>query len=171
MGTVKLFSRNALPDDLASKVSGFLGQRPRVLAWGRTEDGGLVGLRDRLLRVFGDEVVELGWHDILRGGWDGENQSMRWVQMSTGETTRVELVEPGSFPEVFKERVEATFLFQTAIHPKPGKTITISARRNLMDEGARVLWTAHPAPGVKMDEETVAFTEAELGRLRAEYDF
>ncbi len=171
MGAVKLFSRNALPDDLAAKVSGFLGRRPRILAWGRTENGAVVALHDRLVHVVGDDVAELGWHDILRGGWDGESKTMRWVQMSTGETTRVPLVEPGSFPEVFKERVEATFLFQTAIHPKPGKTITISARRNLMDEGARVLWTAHPAAGVKMDEETVAFTEAELGRLRAEYAF
>ena len=171
MGDVKLFSRNALPADAAGHLDATVGRRRQVLAWARTEDGYLIGLRDRLVRIASEEVTELGWHDILRGGWDGESKTMRWVQMSTGETTRVPLVEPGSFPEVFKERVEATFLFQTAIHPRPGKTITISARRNLMDEGARVLWTAHPAAGVKMDEETVAFTEAELGRLRAEYAF
>lgn len=171
MGAVKLFSRNALPADLAGPVTAFLGRRPRILAWGRTEDGGVVALHDRLLRVIGGEVQELGWHDILRGGWDDQGKAMRWVKMSTGEETVVPLVEPGSFPEVFKERVEATFLFQTAIYPKPGKAVTISARRNLMDDGARVLWTAHPARGVRMDDEAIAFTEAELGRLRAEYAF
>lgn len=168
---MKIFSRNALPADVQARVDAHLGRRPRVLAWGRTDDGAVVALHDRLLRVVGDELVELGWHDVLRGGWDDKNGSMRWVKMSTGEEFIVPLVEAGSFPEVFKERVEATFLFQTAIYPRPGKAVTISARRNLMDDDARVLWTAHPGPGVRMDEEAVAFTEAELGRLRAEYAF
>lgn len=168
---MKFFSRSALPADVLARVTAFLGRRPRVLAWGRTDDGAVVALHDRLLQVREDGVTELGWHDILRGGWDDKNRAMRWVQMSTGEEFTVPLVEPGSFPEVFKERVEATFLFQTAIHPQPGKTVTISARRNLMDENARVQWTAHPARGVRMDDETVAFTEKELGRLRAEYAF
>ena len=55
MGAVKLFSRNALPDDLAAKVSGFLGRRPRILAWGRTENGAVVALHDRLVHVVGDD--------------------------------------------------------------------------------------------------------------------
>lgn len=168
---MNFFSRKALPADIQTKVDAHFGRRPRVLAWGRTDDGAVVALHDRLVRIVADDVVELGWHDILRGGWDDKNQAMRWVRMSTGEEVTVPLVEAGSFPEVFKERVEATFLFQTAIYPKPGKAVTISARRNLMDDAARVMWTAHPAPGVRMDEEAVAFTEAELGRLRAEYAF
>ncbi|MDO5534766.1 MAG: hypothetical protein Q4F65_08955 [Propionibacteriaceae bacterium] len=168
---MKLFSRSALPSEYAQRLADHIGRRPRVLAWARTQDGVLVALHDRLVQMVDDDVVGLGWHDILRGGWDDEGKAMRWVQMSTGEESRVPLVEAGSFPEVFKERVESTFLFQTAIYPRPGKAVTISARRNLMDEGARVLWTAHPARGVRMDEETVAFTEAELGRLRAEYAF
>ncbi len=171
MEGVKLFSRNALPAEIQALVEGQMGRRARILAWGLTDDGALVALHDRLLRVAGGSVTELGWHDVLRGGWDDQGRAMRWVQMSTGEKFEVPLVEPGSFPEVFKERVEATFLFQTAIYPRPGKVVTISARRNLMDDSARVLWTAHPAPGVKMDDETIAYTEKELGRLRAEYAF
>ncbi len=171
MGDVKLFSRNALPADAAGHLDATVGRRRQVLAWARTEDGYLIGLRDRLVRIASEEVTELGWHDSLRGGWDDENKTMRWTVMSTGEKVSVPLVEPRSFPEVFKERVEATFLFQTSVYPKPGKTVTISARRNLMDEHSPVLWTAHPAMGVRMDEETIAFTEAELGRLRAEYAF
>lgn len=168
---MKLFSRKALPDDIRELVATRVGRRPRVLAWGRTDDGAVVALHDRMLRVAGGGVSELGWHDVLRGGWDDKARAMRWVRMSTGEETIVPLVEPGSFPEVFKERVEATFLFQTAIYPKPGKAVTISARRNLMDDDVRVLWTAHPALGVLMDEEAMAFTQAELTRLRAEYAF
>lgn len=168
---MKLFSRNALPDDIAGRLADFLGRRPRVLAWGRTPNGALVALHDRLLWVVPDDIVELGWHDVLRGGWDDQNKMMRWVRMSTNEEVTVPLVEAGSFPEVFKERVEATFLFQTAIYPRPGAAVTISARRNLIDDESRVLWTAHPARGVRMDDDAIAFTEAELGRLRAEYTF
>lgn len=168
---MKLFSRNALPADVSAAVTAHLGRRARVLAWGRTADGAVVALHDRLLHVVDGSVNELGWHDVLRGGWDDANQMMRWVRMSTGEETTVPLVEAGSFPEVFKERVETTFLFQTAVYPRPGAAVTISARRNLMDGETPVLWTAHPARGVRMDDDAIAFVEAELGRLRAEYTF
>lgn len=168
---MNLFSRNALPADAQTRLAEHLGGRPRVLAWASTDDGALVALRDRLVRVGPAEVVELGWHDILTGGWDDAGKTMHWTQMSTGERSVVPLVEPHSFPEVFKERVESTFLFQQVIHPREGKAVTISARRNLMDDSERVLWTAHPARGVRMDEETLAFTQAELARLRAEYAF
>lgn len=168
---MKFFSRNTLPADLQTRLVAHLGGRPRVLAWGATADGALVALHDRLVWLSADGVAEVGWHDILSGAWDDKARTMRWTRMSTGEHAEVPLTAPGSFPEVFRERVEATFLFQTAIYPRPGKAVTISARRNLMDAGDRVLWTAHPARGVRMDEEAVAFTEAELGRLRAEYAF
>ncbi len=168
---MKLFSRKALPADVQTQLDTEVGRRHQVLAWGRTEDGYLIGLRDRLVRIASGELTQLGWHDILRGGWDDEHKTMRWTVMSTGAKEEAVLVEPRTFPEVFKERVEATFLFQTSIHPRPGKSVGISARRNLMDESAPVLWTAHPALGTRMDADTIAFTEAELGRLRAEYAF
>ena len=171
MGGVIIFSPNSLPPHAQTRLDGEVGRRRHLLAWALTEDGYLIALHDRLVRIASDQVTQLGWHDILRGGWDDENKTMRWTVMSTGEQVTVLLVEARRFPEVFKERVEATFLFQTSIHPASSKTVTISARRNLMDERAPVLWTAHPARGTVMDPDTVAFTEAELGRLRAEYAF
>lgn len=169
MDRVKLFSRKSLPAEYQSLL-GSTG-RPRVLAWARTNDGVVVALHDRLVLVTGTDAAPLGWHDILSGGWDDENKTMRWTRMSTGERTEVALTEPNSFPEVFKERVEATFLFQTAVFPRPGKAVTISARHNLAPDAGAILWTAHPAPGVRMDDETIAFVQAELDRLRAEYAF
>lgn len=172
MGGVKIFARGSLPAEFRDRLEAHLGRpRPRVLAWARTATGAVVALPDRLVVLDADAATELGWHDVLSGGWDDAGQTMRWVQMSTGDQTELPLVEPGSFPEVFKERVEATFLVQQVVQPTPGRTVTLSARRNLGDEGERVLWTAHPARGVRMEGETLAATEAELARLRAEYAF
>ena len=168
---MSIFSRRSLPADAKARLEAEVGRRHRLLAWGRTPDGYLIALEDRLVLIAPDAATQVGWHDILHGGWDGERTTMRWTVMSTGDQVSVPLPEPRTFPEVFKERVETTFLFQTSLHPGPGKTITISARRNLMDGEAPVLWTAHPARGTAMDAETLAFTEAELGRLRAEYAF
>lgn len=166
---MKLFARRSLPAEYQPLLGAT--KRPRVLAWARTDDGVLVALHDRLVLITGSNAAPLGWHDILSGGWDDEFTTMRWTRMSTGERTEVALTDPGSFPEVFKERVEATFLFQTAVYPRPGKAVTISARRTLAPGTAAVLWTAHPAPGVRMDDETIVFVQAELDRLRAEYAF
>ncbi|MFT3875254.1 MAG: hypothetical protein QM708_02335 [Propioniciclava sp.] len=166
---MKLFSRNPLPAEFRALLPG--SGSSRVLAWARTEDGAVVALHDRLVLIAGTQAAPLGWHDILAGGWDDENQTMRWTRMSTDDRTEVRLTEPNSFPEVFKERVEATFLFQTAVYPRPGKAVTISARRNLTDSDQPLMWTAHPARGVRMDAETIAFVQAELDRLRAEYAF
>ena len=168
---MNIFSLRSLPADARALLDAEVGRRLHLLAWGRTEDGHLIALHDRLVRIASEEVTQVGWHDILRGGWDDENKTMRWTIMSTGQQVSVPLVEPRRFPEVFKERVETTFLFQTSIHPASNKTVTISARRNLMDGEAPVLWTAHPARGTVMDAEVLAFTEAELGRFRAEYAF
>lgn len=169
---MKFFARSGLPTEFHDRLEAHLGRpRPRVLAWARTASGAVVALPDRLVVLDADGATELGWHDVLSGGWDDAGQTMNWTQMSTGAQSVVPLLEPGSFPEVFKERVEATFLVQQVVQPRPGKAVTISARRNLGDEGERVLWTAHPARGVRMDAETLAATEVELARLRAEYAF
>lgn len=168
---MKLFSRTPGPDAERATLVEHLGGRPRILATGKTAEGALFALFDRLAIVRGEEVTELGWHDVLTGGWNAEESSMHWTRMSDGAQFEVKLDDPGQFPGVFKERVESTFLFRQVIHAKPGKALTVSARRNLMDDKERVLWTVHPARGVRMDEETIAFAEAELARLRAEYAF
>ena len=159
-----------LPAATRNALASFLGHRPRVLAWAVTEDGELFALLDRLVIRDADGFSEVPWHDILSGGF-GES-AMHWTRMSTGDKVHIALVEPNSFPEVFKERVEATFLFQQSVYPKPGQIVVISARRNLLDTTKPVLWTAHPGRGVKMDDpETREFVETELARLRAEYAF
>ena len=169
---MNLFSRKIkTPDAVAAALDAHLGKPARVLAWARTDAGHLVALADRMIILRdGEPVEELGWHDVLHGGF-GEGGEMRWARMSTSERGTAQLVEPHSFPEVFKERVESTFLLQQVVTPFPGRHVTISARRNLMNPDERVLWTAHPARGTVMDAETLAYAQAELARLRAEYAF
>ena len=75
------------------------------------------------------------------------------------------------FLPLWTTQVESTFLLQQVVTPFPGRHVTISARRNLMNPDERVLWTAHPARGTVMDAETLAYAQAELARLRAEYAF
>lgn len=170
-GAVKLFPER-LDAATRQRLADHVGGRPRVLAWGRAETGAVVALPDRLC-VPGTNGGwdDVPWHDVLHGGWDDEGKALRWTRLSTSEQQAVVLGEPGSLPEVFRERVKATFLFSQVVHPRPGKAITITARRNLADGDARILWTAHPARGVRMDAETLAFAEQELARLRAEYAF
>ncbi|QIK70996.1 hypothetical protein G7070_00255 [Propioniciclava coleopterorum] len=169
---MKLFSRKTkAPDAVVEATREHLGASGRILAWAATDTGHLVALPDRMLILrTGLPTEELGWHDVLHGGFS-EGGEMRWTRMSTGEKDGAHLTDPQSFPEVFKERVESTFLLQQVVTPFPGRHVTISARRNLMNPAERVLWTAHPARGTAMDAETLAFAETELARLRAEYAF
>ncbi len=167
---MKLLPARLPAADLTS-LSDHLGRRARPLAWAASDDGVVVALDDRLCVRDADGWSDVPWHDVLRGGWDGADGVLRWVRMSTGDRREAHLAEPRSMPEVFRERVEATILVRHVVRPRPGKAITITARRPLGDGDGRILWTAHPAPGVRMDAETLAFTEAELARLRAEYAF
>jgi hypothetical protein len=169
---VKLFSRKGkAPDALVASTDAHVGGSARILAWAQTEDGYVVALPDRMLILrTGGPTEELGWHDILHGGFT-EDGDLRWERMSTGDEGQEHLTDPQSFPETFRERVESTFLLQQVVTPFPGRHVTISARRNLMDPTERVMWTAHPARGTHMDGEILAYTEVELARLRAEYAF
>lgn len=169
-GRVKFFA-DRLDADARTRLAEHVGRRPRVLAWGRTESGVVAALPDRLCVPEGDGWSDLPWHDVLHGGWDDAARTLRWTRLSTSERGSVELIESGSLPEVFRERVEATFLLTQVVEERPGRAITITARRNLTDGDDRILWTAHPARGVRMDAETLAFAEQELARLRSEYAF
>lgn len=170
-GVMQLFAPR-LPADAAASLAEHLGRRPRVLAWGRSDAGPVVALHERLAVLQADGWADVPWHDVLGGGWDDEARSLHWVRLSTGERVDLPLAEPGSLPEVFRERVESTFLFQQVLQLAPGKSLTITARRNLVRPEAPVLWTVHPGRGVQLDDpDTRAFAEAELGRLRAEYAF
>lgn len=168
---MNLFSRKRKTPDAVAAATTDRASAGRLLAWAVTEDGHLVALLDRMLVLRdGEPVEEVGWHDVLHGGF-GEDGEVKWTRMSTGKQGRVRLTEPQSFPEVFRERVESTFLLQQVVTPYPGRHVTISARRNLMDSNQCVLWTAHPARGTTMDADVLAFAETELARLRAEYAF
>lgn len=166
---MKLFS-SRLPADALASLTAHVGARPHVLAWATTGDGVVVALPDRLSVAGDDGWGDTPWHDVLSGGWDPERSTMRWTRVSDGTRVELPLVRAGRFPDVFRERVEASIVFQQNVSPRPGRVLTITARRDLGDNTVR--WMVHPGRGVHMDDpETRAFAEAELRRLRAEYAF
>lgn len=148
-----------------------IGSKPSVLAWGASEDGVVVALSDRLMVRRGDVWDEIPWHDVLSGGWKVAEQELHWRRVSTSESSAIALTSPGRIPEVFRERVEATILVQRVVQAGPGRSITLTGRRPLGEGSPHVQWTAHPAPGVRMEGETLEFVEEQLARLRAEYAF
>lgn len=169
-GGVNVFGHRP-PADVLGRLHAHLGRRPRVLAWARAAMGVVVAVWDRLCVPDADGWRDVPWHDILGGGWDREAGELRWSRLSSGERDAVALVDARDLPEVFRERVEATFLVRQAVHPQPGRTVMITARRALGDSGGSIVWTAHPIGGVRLEGETLAFVEERLAELRAEYAF
>ncbi|MFV0405238.1 MAG: hypothetical protein ACK5LN_00170 [Propioniciclava sp.] len=167
---MKLFG-NRIPSDVRTRLQDQLGQRPVVLAWARTDDGVAVALPDQLAVDRGGAWECLPWEDVLTGGWDRADGALRWRRVSTSADESVALSDPGSLPEVFRERVEATILVQQTVQAGPGRSITLTGRRSLAEGEVTIRWTAHPAPGVRMEGETLAFVERQLAKLRAEYAF
>lgn len=167
---MQLFGSRLSREDSAW-IQHHIGQRPAILAWAETADGVVVALTDRLLIRRVDDWEDVPWDDILSGGWDPEREEIRWRRVSTSEEATVVVTVPRRLPEVFRERVEATILVQRVVQAGPGRSITLTGRRSLADESAPIRWTAHPAPGVRMQKETLRFAEEELARLQAEYAF
>ena len=56
----------------------------------------------------------MGWHEIERGGWNGETEQLRW-QTYGGARSAVALPDPARVPEVFKERVDASIVVRAFV--------------------------------------------------------
>lgn len=169
MGAMNLFARRGLPDDLEAGLRAHTGGRPRVLAWAPAESGAVVALPERLAVLDGDGWTSIGWHEVLRGGWDADASALHWTGPDGGRS--VPLADPGRLPEVFRERVEATILVQRSVDLARGRFVIVSARRDPWGE-APVAWALHPGPGVRLeDPDTAEQAAAALERLRAEYEF
>lgn len=166
---MKIFPRK-LPASLASSLTEHLGSRPAVLAWGETPDGGaVVGLTDRFCVWADGEWRSVGWHDVVRGGWNDEAGSLHWTARD-GVSHEVALSDPGRMPELFRERVEASILLARTVELGGGRRIIVSARRDLADAHAPALWLVTPGPRTDMaDPEVVAIAQAKIAELQGEY--
>lgn len=160
-----LFGQGALPPELIALIG-----RRRVLAKGRNAEGPVFGFADQLAYQRGDAWQAIGWHEIERGGWDAKSQQLTWTGLD-GEETTLALDAPGRLPQLFRERVEATIVYNQSFTFEDGLTSVISARRSLSDPRAPLSWQVRPSTGTSAAQVAdSAVVQAELARLRAEYD-
>nr|WP_300144070.1 hypothetical protein [Propionicimonas sp.] len=161
-----LFGRTTIDDPDLRQLAG----RRRVLASARGPRGQVLGLADALVWSDGGTCHELGWHDIERGGWDRESATLRWTTADGRETT-LPLTETGMLPDLFNERVTASIACVRNVELSGSGIAVISARRNLADNRASLLWRVTPGRGVSAEQVAADPSVAlELNRLRAEYD-
>jgi hypothetical protein len=161
-----LFGRTTIDDPDLKRLVG----RRRVLASGRGPQGQVLGLADALVWADGGSGHELGWHEVERGGWDRESATLRWTTAAGGETA-LPLTETGMLPDLFNERVTASIACVRSVDLAGSGVAVISARRNLADNAAPLIWRV--SPGKDVSPEQVAsdpFVALELDRLRTEYD-
>ena len=169
MGRMGLFSKSrpdaAEVDALATK----LGRRPRALAWGSGPDTYVLGLPEGLGVRRGAEWDVIGWHEIESGGWKADAQELAW-RLDDDTEGAVALDEPGSVPELFKERVEASIVIEQYIDV-PGGRVVIAGRRDLADPTSAIVWHAMPVGGARLDNPAVRQRVLDAtARLRADYE-
>ncbi|HET9647485.1 MAG TPA: hypothetical protein VFP34_04540 [Microlunatus sp.] len=154
-----------------------LGRPARVLGWARTPTGYCIGSPAAL--SVGDEnaFTHLGWHEIQHGGWNAETRRLSWVCYPGphGRSRRgfVVLDEPARLPELFRERVSASMVFERFVPlvSSVNGGVTISARRDLSGAADQITWHASPSRGVDWRDESVrAEAQHVLARVRTEYD-
>lgn len=163
-----LFDRGGLSATERAELAEALGGAPRALAWGRTDGGRpVVGLADRLAIRDPEGWRCVAWQAIDRGGWDPATARLRWT--CGGVDGGVHLTETGQLPDLFRERVAASIVLQQAVELGGRKRATISARRDPGAASGPIEWrVALPAGDLDADQRRVL--DAEVGRLRAEYD-
>lgn len=163
-----LFDRAGLPAADFRSLTEAVGRRVRVLAWARGADGPVVGLADRLAVRGPDAWRFIGWHEVGSGGWDAATGHLRW-RLTDGVRDDLVLENPGSLPDLFRERVEASIVVQERFELSRGRAAMIVARRPLDDTRAPLQWTV-TRHGGSFDIAQADQADAELARLRAEYD-
>ena len=149
------------------------GRPARILAWAPVVDDGLVLLSPAALSVLrDDDWRHLGWHEIERGGWNAETEQLRW-QTYGGARGAVALPDPARVPEVFKERVDASVVFErfVALGGSGDRGVIVSGRRDLAHGPTEISWHTSLTRGVTWRTPGVReLADAAMAELRREYD-
>ncbi len=163
---MKLFGRTAIDDPELARLVG----RRRVLAAGRCRHGQVVGMVGSLAYRSAAGAVEIAWHEVERGGWDGQARSLRWRTVD-GREDALELTESGLLPDLFNERVTASVVCVRTIELPGSGTALVTARRNLGEPDAPLVWRVTPGPEASTERVTDDPRVAgELARLKAEFE-
>lgn len=159
-----LFSRRSWPTELTAIIG-----RARVLASANGRPGPVVGLADRLVFPLDGHWYQQPWHTIERGGWNRDDQVLAWTTID-GDTTQLPLSDPGKLPQLFEERVNATIVYTGSLRLDASATVLMSARRDLTNPDAPLVWRASPGKGTDPNRiKDEPLVRAELARLRDEY--
>lgn len=165
----RLFGRSApLPTEYATQLAE-LGERRKPLAWAPALDGVCVAYPDTFA-VLGRRGWKLhGWHDIESGGWNTDDNQLVWT-LVTGGRGSSRLTDTGTFPDVFRERVQASIVYRRLVEVDGTRNgFTLSCRRNLSDDS--LTWRVSPGKGTKMSDPHVrAAADLALAQARNEYD-
>ncbi|MEA5154072.1 hypothetical protein [Raineyella sp.] len=143
----------------------------RMLAWGRRGEHYALGFPGHLVYDDGTGWQVLAWHRIVRGGWDKDERRLTWIDYDGGRGA-LPLEEPGSLPELFRERVEASIMVRRQV-PVPGTKngVIVVGRRVLGTGGAVLEWHASLNKGTRWsDPGAREAAEAALAELKADYD-
>lgn len=170
MGHMALFSRTTNPavDDYRTHGNG-PRRKPMATATGPRVDP--LAYDDHLAIRFADQPWRrIGWRQVRQGGWRYEAAEMHW-RLIDGTVERFQLADEGRFPEVFRERVQASIVVEAQYESPTGGAVLVSARRDLGAHDAPLIWSAIPVQGAKADDPVVRDLAAKaLAQLRADYD-
>lgn len=163
-----LLDRAGLPPADFRSLGEAAGRRVRVLAWARGADGLVVGLAHALALHNAEGWRFVPWHTIDSGGWNAETGRLRWRPVD-GSSVEIALDQPGSLPELFRERVGASIVVHERFELSRGRAAMIVARRRLDDDRAPLIWSCTQVGGT-LDVAQSDQAAAELVRLKTEYD-
>lgn len=152
-----------------------LDREERVLAWAPVQPSGrgTVVATNRGLWLPGRQH-RLGWHEINKATWSGEELAVTvaqrvteragYVVVADGPTESYRLTDPGDVPHHVRERVTASVAY-TAHHPVGDGGVRIAARRVSGVDG--LTWTVRYDPGTDADDAAVvAETDRLVGAIR-----
>jgi hypothetical protein len=135
-----VFGRKLPKADVAGLRKTLPGER--VLAWATTDGGHAVALTGHLALGAGDTWELIGWHDLVRGGWDPKAGILHW-QPAQGERRSVRLADPRDLPPLFRERLNDTILVEERLGG-PADGVVVTVQRRLDEAQAPLIFRATP---------------------------
>lgn len=167
---MSLLGRWRQPPDLHAELRGLLQDGERVLAWASSQSGYAVATNHALLYGSAGSYERLGWEHVRTAVWGDD---VLTVTPEQGGLLVFPLADPRRLPEVVRDRVTAGIVLSRLHRFVGGGGVRIVARRRPQDR--RLLWTAVPEPGTRLDDPEVsarvqALLEAERRSLGADED-
>lgn len=146
------------------------GER-RVIGWASGPDGTIAaGLPGALVWRTGGEWHHLPWDRVEHGQWDAEKGVLH-VRGIDGAEHRLEVDDAHALAQLMFERVNATMLVQGMVRLGAHRGVAITGRRPLEGPVALRWDVRYPDERAEADAVVRLRVEAELERLRGEYDF